>query len=478
MPRQDKRFSCEDLSSFKREAEKLATLGRVPGIVTVFDHGERNGQPYIVSDFIEGESLQDRLKRGAPTYEESAELIAEVATALNRAHLKNLVHRDIKPANILLDNEGRPFLADFGLCVSEEEQLREGHATVGTFAYMSPEQARGESHRTDGRADIYALGVVLYRMLTGRLPFVGTHPSEYLDQIVHRNPRPPRSIDPRIPVELERICLKCLNKAVTERYATAGDLARELRGWKAPARSRHGIVYAAAAAIIVLGLVVWRLWEPAPQQEPSAATDQAVPGSIQNLLRKQPREVIFDRRRPFNNWNWDPQTQSLHLRSQDEAMISCGEWKASDHTLNAVIDSQPIPSLFGFFWGLHEEDTLDEERIYRAKAVMVYSGNQGEDDEIQLLSLTLVPDGDTGMRVRNFLEKGTIESEFPPQSKWRITIGFGRQGAMRLIVNGQECRFEAPQADAASYAAGEVGLLSYTGDFVVRRLFWDTETNP
>ncbi len=262
LPRRDKSFLSHELSSFQREAEKLAMLGRVPGIVSVFECGEHKGFPYIVSDFIEGESLQHRLETGTTSHRESAHLVAEVAEALSRAHLQGLVHRDIKPQNILLSRDGTPFIADFGMCVTEEEQLREGHTTVGTYAYMSPEQARGTSQHTDGRADIYSLGVVLYRALTGRLPFVGKRPADYIEQVLHREPRPPRSIDPEIPAELERISLKCLRKDVADRYTTAGDLAADLRRFCATTTRPEGLAGLLAgrgrqlslAAVLILAL--------------------------------------------------------------------------------------------------------------------------------------------------------------------------------------------------------------------------------
>jgi serine/threonine protein kinase len=138
-----------------------------------------------------------------------------------------LVHRDVKPSNILIDSAGKPYVADFGLALKEEDFGR-GAGFAGTPVYMSPEQARGEGHRVDGRSDIFSLGVVFYELLTGRRPFRGETPSEVMEQITSVEVRPPRQIDDRIPRDLERICLKALSKRTTERYTTANDFAEDL----------------------------------------------------------------------------------------------------------------------------------------------------------------------------------------------------------------------------------------------------------
>jgi serine/threonine protein kinase/formylglycine-generating enzyme required for sulfatase activity len=228
VPRRELLDSRETVASYLAEARTLASLDH-PNIVPVYDVGTtEDGLCFVVSKFIEGTDLATRIRRQRLTFAESAELTATIAQALHHAHRQGLVHRDVKPANILIDSAGRVYLADFGLALSEEDAGKD-QGFCGTPLYMSPEQALGESHRVEGRSDVFSLGVVFYELLTGRLPFRAEAVSDILDRIVNSEVRPPRQIDDAIPKELERICLKSLSKRVGERYTTAKDLAEDLR---------------------------------------------------------------------------------------------------------------------------------------------------------------------------------------------------------------------------------------------------------
>ncbi len=228
VPNPERINHTEDVEAFLAEARILARLDH-PHIVPVFDVGRtEEGLCFVVSKLVEGSDLAVKVRQARPSFQDSAQLVATVADALNYAHSRGLVHRDIKPANILIDASGQPCVADFGLALKDED-FGKGAGLAGTPAYMSPEQARGEGHRVDGRSDIFSLGIVLYELLTGKRPFRGDSLLDVLESIKTTEPRAPRQIDDTIPKELERICQKSLSKRASERYSAAKDMAEDIR---------------------------------------------------------------------------------------------------------------------------------------------------------------------------------------------------------------------------------------------------------
>jgi eukaryotic-like serine/threonine-protein kinase len=218
----------EDAEAYLAEARTVANLDH-PGIVPVHDVGSTEECPcFIVSRYIPGDDLATMIKRNRPKYREAAEIVATVAESLHYAHKQGLVHRDVKPGNILIGNDDKPYVVDFGLAL-REENIGKGPKHAGTPAYMSPEQARGEGHRVDGRSDVFSLGIVLYELLSGRTPFRGDTLAELFEQVTSYEARPLRQYDERLPKELERICNKAMAKRANDRYSSAHDMAEDLR---------------------------------------------------------------------------------------------------------------------------------------------------------------------------------------------------------------------------------------------------------
>ena len=254
VPHRERITQPEDIEAYLSEARIVASLDH-PHIVPVHDVGRTDdGLCFVVSKFIEGSDLAKKIKESRPGFHESAGLVATVAEALHFAHARGLVHRDIKPANIMIDASGNAFLADFGLALKEED-FGTGARIAGTPSYMSPEQARGEGHRVEGRSDIFSLGVVFYELLTGRRPFFAKAQdkdearNELLDLIATTEARPPRQIDDTIPKELERICQKAMSKRVSDRYNTGRDMAEDLREFL---KSAGGTVSPVAPTILTI----------------------------------------------------------------------------------------------------------------------------------------------------------------------------------------------------------------------------------
>jgi tetratricopeptide (TPR) repeat protein len=260
----------EDLARFLAEAEAVAALQH-PHIVQIFEVGRHAGLPFFALEYLEGGSLQQQLRAAPLPPRAAAQLVETLAGAVQAAHERGIIHRDLKPANVLRDKEGRPKVTDFGLAKRVEggAGLTQSGAIVGTPSYMAPEQARGMGKVVGPAADVYALGAVLYECLTGRPPFKAVTPLETVLQVISDEPVPPRRLQPKVPADLETVCLTCLRKDPARRYASArtlaDDLGRFLNG--EPIRARPSSLWekarkwarrrpAAAALLAVSGLAL------------------------------------------------------------------------------------------------------------------------------------------------------------------------------------------------------------------------------
>jgi eukaryotic-like serine/threonine-protein kinase len=281
----------QDLARFLREAEAEAGLQH-PHVVQVHDVGEHDGRPYFTMELVEGGSLAERLRGTPQPARQAAALVATLAEAVRVAHQGGIVHRDLKPANILLTADGTPKISDFGLArrLQGEAGLTQSGVPVGTPSYMAPEQARGQTHVIGPAADIYALGAILYELLTGRPPFRAETAAETVLQVISQEPATPSRLNAKVPRDLDTICLKCLRKEPEKRYASAGALADDLKrfGEGRPIQARPlgrgarlwrwGRRNPAAAALVatalaVVGLAVGgALWWQRQQAERNAET--------------------------------------------------------------------------------------------------------------------------------------------------------------------------------------------------------------
>jgi serine/threonine protein kinase len=220
----------EELTRFRREAEATARLSH-PNIVGVYEVGEHRGCPYLALELVEGGSLAEKLVQSPLPALRAAQLVQTLALAVQHAHERGVLHRDLKPANVLLAPDGAPKIADFGLARRLDvgsNETRTG-SILGTPSYMAPEQADGRVHDLGPATDVYALGAILYELLTCRPPFKTASVLETLEQVRTHEPVRPAILQPGVPRDLETICLKCLEKDPRSRYASAAALAEDLR---------------------------------------------------------------------------------------------------------------------------------------------------------------------------------------------------------------------------------------------------------
>lgn len=282
----------QSTEAFMAEARRVARL-KHPGIVPVHDVGREGDFCFIVSEFVEGGSLGDRLTRNPVPWQQAIRWLAEVAEALEYAHVNGVVHRDIKPANMLIDHHGRALLADFGIAQSASKTDTFA-PSIGTLRYMSPEQLQGKA--VDARSDLYGLGVVLHELLTGRLPYSSAEPNVLRREIVGG------ARVGSVPADLHRICTRALQRDPATRYESAARMAADLRRSLLRPTSRWALVGAVLAVLLVVGIaaVVWWPKKPVAQDRPAAKIEDAWFTHVGTLPASEQVQAVADKLRERN----------------------------------------------------------------------------------------------------------------------------------------------------------------------------------
>jgi serine/threonine-protein kinase len=341
-------LDAEQLTRFRAEAQAIARLQH-PNIVQIHEVGEYRDWPYFSMEFLEGGSLDRQLGGRPQPAQQAAVLVRILAGAMHAAHQRGVVHRDLKPGNVLLAADGTPKISDFGLAKMLDGpagQTQTG-AILGTPSYMAPEQARGQNREIGPAVDVYALGAILYELLTGRPPFLGLTVLETLGQVCSIDVVPPHRLQPRVPRDLETICLKCLRKEIGERYPTAAALAEDLQRFLSdqpikarPVRwherlarwcRRNPVLTGLAALLVVMllagnALVTWK-WQEAEQarqaerQSRQEADDRAAE-IREGLERMKAANALLERSATYRDLGaWDNAeadlTRAIRLRPED-----------------------------------------------------------------------------------------------------------------------------------------------------------------
>jgi WD40 repeat protein len=342
-----------DLARFKAEAEAIARLQH-PHIVQVYEVGAHDGRPFFSLEFCPGGSLANKLKGAPQPPREAAELIEKLARALFVVHQAGMVHRDLKPANVLLTADGAPKITDFGLAkqLDQGAARTESGAVMGTPSYMAPEQAQGDAKRVGPAADVYALGAILYELLTGRPPFRAATVVDTVLQVLTEEPIPPRRLQSKTPADLETICLMCLRKDPGRRYATAEALADDLRRFLSDEP-----IHARRAGVLERGLR-WR------RKHPVLVTAAALGLLLLIALIAAPVVVALEEARNVAQLGREHQkTLDALKESRRQTALS-----ALDRALALCDQGEPSHGLLWLARGLHtarEAEAGDLEDAYR-----------------------------------------------------------------------------------------------------------------
>jgi tetratricopeptide (TPR) repeat protein/tRNA A-37 threonylcarbamoyl transferase component Bud32 len=393
MMRKEAHAGSHELARFHREAESVAQLQH-PHIVPIYEIGEADGLPYLALEFVDGGNLGQKLSGTPQPPLDAARLVETLARTMDAAHRANIIHRDLKPSNILLTLGGTPKITDFGLAkrLDDDSAQTQAGSILGTPSYMAPEQAWGRITEIGRATDVYALGAILYEMLTGLPPFKGATPMDTLELVKSQDPVPPSRFQPKLPRDLETICLKCLRKESAKRYASAGDLAEDLRrftsgepiharpvgawerGVKWAKRRPMAATLAASAALTVLSLGIGTLVHAQAKGQEAAelqtAAQEAI-GKARDSLAQQDWDAtirVCDKIlvRIENRSGLESLVADLgDLKARAEAGRRAGRRRMDAQTTKREFDLVRYRALFHYGWILLEVNMTADGRTFR-----------------------------------------------------------------------------------------------------------------